>query len=482
YADTRSLAVTRIAFSLLIIIDLLIRSTFLEAHYTDNGIMPIEALVKYSWKAGYFSLHILSGEFSYQVVLFVLNAIFAIFLLLGFKTRFSTIVCTIFMISLHNRNPFLLQGGDTVFRCLMFWAIFMPWGLRFSVDSYLKSDKKEESKKIFSIGALAFMLQIAFIYYFTAVHKYAPEWKVKYTAIYYALSLDQFRYFLGNYLYKFPDLMKVLTFCIWWIEYLVAFILFFPLKNSYFRVIGILLISLFHIGLIFTMRLGLFPWISIASMLIFIPSLLWLINPNIERRLDLIFLYISKYFRKFSVLKFDYIKLNWLANLKYLEIILVVFLLIYVFWWNLKDIRKYSIKMPKQLYKITEVTRLDQKWKMFAPYPLKSSSWMVLAGTDKDGKAIDLFDGGDILSWEKPESFYNYYKIYRIRKLARNLTRTRNRGYLKYYSRYLCDKWNSDKSNKSITKVEIFLMSEKNIPNYNKMSINKKQLYQYICF
>ena len=120
--DIRSLSLCRILFATLLIIDLLIRSISLRAHYTNEGILPLEALFQNHWKSSYLSVHVLNGDFYYQLILFVIAIIFAFFLLIGFFTRTSTIISWFLLISMQTRNPLILQGGDVLFRCLMFWA------------------------------------------------------------------------------------------------------------------------------------------------------------------------------------------------------------------------------------------------------------------------------------------------------------------------------------------------------------------------
>ena len=117
--DLRSLAITRIVFSLLIFIDLIIRSRFLEEFYTDSGIMPLRAL-RLIYPTNYHnSLHALSGEYPYELSLFLLAVLFAFLLLIGLFTRIATIISWALLVSLNLRNPLILQGGDTLFKCLM---------------------------------------------------------------------------------------------------------------------------------------------------------------------------------------------------------------------------------------------------------------------------------------------------------------------------------------------------------------------------
>ena len=55
------------------------------------------------------------------------------------------------------------------------------------------------------------MLQLCFVYWFTAAAKLHPVWLSEGTAIYYALSLDQFTKPFGYVLLGFPGLLRQLT-------------------------------------------------------------------------------------------------------------------------------------------------------------------------------------------------------------------------------------------------------------------------------
>lgn len=480
--DLRSLALIRILFSLLIITDLVIRSFFLEAHYADSGEFPIEALLKYSWKVSYFSLHILNGELLFQIFLFVINVIFALLLLIGFNTRLFTILCAVFLVSLHNRNPLLLQGGDTLFRCLMIWAIFIPWGNRFSVDYYLNKQNYTASNKVFSLGALIFMLQVALVYFASTFYKNSPEWKENLTAVYYALSLEQFRYLLGHISYKFPDFMKILTFFVWWVEYLALFILFFPYRNHIFRIIGIVLVISLQFGLFLNMRLGLFPWISMAGVLIFIPTEFWSKFSVLDKYFNKPFESIYKYFKHFPVINLGFFNnRKIIISVRTIISLILLFLLSYFAYWNYNDNRLKSLKVPEKYFLFTEFTRLDQKWNMFAPYPLKTTTWYSLKGTKISGEAVDIFRNGKEFTLDKPESIYRDYSNYRIRKLFSNLQEVKNRGYLKYYLNAKCRQWNTNNPENKITKIDFYVIKEKNDLNYEKHGPIIRKLYKYEC-
>src|SRR3989344_6178869 len=148
--DFRSLALFRVAIALLILFDLGVRSLALAAHYTDFGVLSRDAFELHYGNLSWWSIHLLSGSAWFQATLFLIAAVFAIALLVGWHTRVVMVISWLMLISLQTRNPLVLQGGDILFRLLAFWACFLPLGAKWSLDSLRK---KSESKSVFSFGS-----------------------------------------------------------------------------------------------------------------------------------------------------------------------------------------------------------------------------------------------------------------------------------------------------------------------------------------
>ena len=132
--DYRSLALLRVALSIILIIDLCMRLTDLTAHYTDAGVLQRFDEVTAITRQFFVSFHLANGSEVFQIILFAINLIFAFLLLVGYRTRISTILLFIFTVSLHARNPLILNGGDDILRLFLFWSIFLPLGAVWSVD------------------------------------------------------------------------------------------------------------------------------------------------------------------------------------------------------------------------------------------------------------------------------------------------------------------------------------------------------------
>ncbi|RQH25828.1 HTTM domain-containing protein [Okeania hirsuta] len=273
--DLRSLALFRVGLALIIIVDLIERFGDLKAHYTDFGVLPRAVLIEKFLNSSVWSLHLFSGNILFQGILFVVAFICALALLVGYRTRLFTILSWVLLASLHSRNNMILNAGDSELRLLLFWGIFLPLGAYYSVDSALNSESKPFPKSIISGGTIALTLQICFVYWFTAMLKSHPIWWEEGTAVYYALNIDQLATPFSSFMLKFPQLLVFANFATLWIELLAPFLLFVPIKNSFFRCLTVFIFIGLHIGFRLGLVLGLFPYVCIISWLVLLPSDFW---------------------------------------------------------------------------------------------------------------------------------------------------------------------------------------------------------------
>jgi hypothetical protein len=280
------LALLRMGTAAVVLLDLSIRSTDLEAHYANMGVLPIAALFDHVWTPYQFSLHAASGLWQVQALLFGLAAGLAVALLLGYHTRLATVGSWLLLLSVQNRNPLIGQGGDDLLRMLLFWAIFLPWGRVWSWDA--RSRPVPERLDYASAATVAYVVQLSLLYWCTALLKYGPEWTHDGTALYYALSLDQLLLPGGRLLYQHPDLMRALTLGTWYTELLLPFALFIPFGVRWWRLLVIGVLFGFHLGISLTLYVGLFFIINMVSVLGLLPpvALDWLaprLGPHVAR-------------------------------------------------------------------------------------------------------------------------------------------------------------------------------------------------------
>ena len=274
-ADLRSLAVFRIVLALLVLGDLASLITDFSAFYTNTGVLPRTFLTEEVMNRWTFSLNLMNGEAFFQGLVFGVAALAALAMLAGYRTRLMTIIVWVTLMSIQWRNPLVLNSGDALLRLLLFWSMFLPLGAYWSVDRVLKAVPPRLAMRYMSMATVGLFMQIAFIYWFTVLQKSGPEWRTDGTALYYALSIDQFSTPVGAYLYNFPELLKVLTFATMGLEIFGPLLLFFPFFTGPVRTGTVLAFMSFHFGIWTTMYIGIFPWVSAFCMVCFLPSWFW---------------------------------------------------------------------------------------------------------------------------------------------------------------------------------------------------------------
>ena len=467
-ADVRSLAFFRIGLGVILILDLINRARDLTAHYTDYGVFPRDILNSHYTKY-FISVYELSGEFWFVLLFFIISFIFATMLLLGYKAKLATVISWFLLISLQSRNPIILQGGDILFRMLFFWAMFLPLNLRWSIDSSRKN-MKGMPEKVFSIGTIAVLLQVCFLYFFTGLLKNGREWFPDGTAIYYALSIDQFATHFGLFLLNFPLILKFLSYfvIIYWFS--GALLLLCPFAFFYVRMMAVLILVFLQTGMSLSLHLGLFPLIAIVAMFPLLPSEFW---DFFERKF-----FWQRWKKKFlngGRNEFDFSN-RW----KIFISLIGAFFILYVFIWNLTTLGLFN--MPSEVETVGYLTRVDQKWDMFAPYPLKDDGWYVIPGTLANRKEIDLFKNGQEVSWDKPDFVAAIYKNQRWRKYMMNIWQKRYSYAREPFAEYLCREWNSEHlGDERLEKLEIVFMRENTLPDYQYSEPVKVVLLEYEC-
>lgn len=272
--DLRSAALFRVLIALVVLVDLGIRATDLVAHYTDFGLLPRHALLERFAHPWTFCLHLIGGTAPVQAALFTFQALAAILLLVGWQTRWMTFLTWLLVMSLQNRNPAVLQGGDVLLRCALFWAMFLPLGARYSVDAALDTSARKSPERILTFGTIAFLGQVAMMYAFAGVLKTGPEWSGG-EAVYYALSLESFATDLGRWLLHLPSVLPPLTCLVLLLEMGAPFFLFYPSFTGPARAAVVALYGLFQLNLAVFLHVGEFPWVAIACLAPFLPSWLW---------------------------------------------------------------------------------------------------------------------------------------------------------------------------------------------------------------
>ena len=489
-ADLRSLALLRIGVAFIIIIDLINRSSDLVAHYTDHGAYPISAFSDYQkHNAWNLSFHTISGDWQIQLFLFLLAGLFALLLLVGYKTTIMTIVCWLFLLSLQARNPFIQNAGDTTLRLLLFWGIFLPWGKKISID-HLLSPILQKSNTVTSLGILGYFLQIAIIYLFAAWYKFnSPTW-IGGNAVQYSLQLESMATYVAHFLRVYPDFLRISNYSVLLFEAIGPILLFVPLFNGMVKILVVLGFIFMHISFGLNLDIGVFPLVSMVSVLGFLPPSFWNKVSNVK---------IKNYWKLFRII--NYLKnlevsmqlnrkkiihfpiliiiIRPLFNLSHhLLSIFICVIIFWIIWWNISELAFSDYKMPKNVADFGFYLRLNQKWNMFSNFQHKDTGWYVIPGLLSNGKIVDIYKAGGDFNFLEPKLISSTYKNEHWRKYLRSL---RKKDFQIYYASYLCREWNNTHiKDQKLINLEMILIFRKQ-PSNDEIIFSKKQIFKHSC-
>ncbi|ASP36162.1 HTTM domain-containing protein [Labrenzia sp. VG12] len=272
--DLRTLALFRVLLGVYILIDLVMRSRDLVSHYTDAGIMPRSVQIDHLYLTTW-SLHLANGAAWFQVLLFVVAGLAALGLLFGWRTRLMTVVSWLLMLSLQNRNTFILSGEDNLALLMLFWAMFLPLGARYSVDAALDRTGRFLDNGYLTLATAALLLQGMSMYFFSALLKTHPIWYQDGTAVHYALQLDYLVTPFALWFRQFQDLMTGLTYYVYVLELVGPILIFSPVFHRTLRTLLMLAFMSMHAAFAIFLEIGFFPFISIIMNLTFMPGWMW---------------------------------------------------------------------------------------------------------------------------------------------------------------------------------------------------------------
>lgn len=273
--DYRTLALFRVLIAGIVLTDLFFRSQYFVAFFTDQGILPRSVVINWFGNASY-SLYFINGSVFFSSILFAMAVIAAWCLLLGYKTRIATVVSWVLLVSLQHRTSILSSGADDLMRMLLFWGMFLPIGAKYSIDAAMEKNVLYTKPGHFSIATVAMLMQVLYVYWVGALLKTHANWHVDYTAIHFALNAEDYSTSLGMWvLNTFGVLLPFLTRFVLYIEQFGPLFLVSPILLLWFRLPVLFLLIAMHIGFVLLLNVGHFPYVSICSLLLFLPKEFW---------------------------------------------------------------------------------------------------------------------------------------------------------------------------------------------------------------
>ena len=463
----------RVGIGTLLLVDLAIRGADLNAMYTDEGIFSRSLICQYYTSEWNWSFHFGGGLWSFQAMLFGLAALFAIALLVGYETRLMTIASWLILLSLHNRLPPILNGADNLMRMLLFWAMLLPLGRVWSVDAWRAGRGAAQPTTAgmeLSIASAAILLQMGFVYLFSAIFKSNSSW-FQGEAIAGALAHDFYARPLGSWMLQFPAALSVATVMVLALEWLGPLLLFVPVRTVRIRLAVIALLTCMHLGIEMLLTVGLFSYVCITGLVLFLPPEFW---NALSRRLG----------RSPRTVAVEVATSRQRHLLGYAPQALCGLALTYILFVNVNG-------MPRRFLSWEPVSKneflayacgLGQKWDMFIAAPSKDG-WYVSRATLMDGSRVDLLHGGAKVVWTRPDNPAGMYPNHRWSKCFREMSYDDDMGYQVFrqpIAEYLCRNWNQNHGQeRNISEFELFFCMEH--PDQTGITANPRILRETIA-
>ncbi len=206
-------------------------------------------------------------ETSFHVLLLL-----AVLFLVGFQTRWVTPVLLVFWVGLSTNSTLLGNGGDTLMRIVLLFVVFADLSRHFSVDAWMRSRRGSRPSRFAArmprwvpswTGTWAHntvlilcVFQILLVYLVSSVLKFQGEEWMNGTAIYYALSIDQFHVLpaLSQLAWQSAPMVALATWTALWVQMLFPVLILW--KPT--RYVAVVLITGMHLGI--AVLLGLWPF------------------------------------------------------------------------------------------------------------------------------------------------------------------------------------------------------------------------------
>jgi hypothetical protein len=367
------------------------------------------------------------------------------------------------LVSLQARNPVVVAGGDVLLRRTLFWGLFLPLGTRWSLDAAAgrtgprwwdagSGDDDGDtvaSTRLVGPATAAMLVQPVLVYGTNAVLKLRGAAWPSGRAIRIVFGLDRYTLPSGKLLAETAGpALSVLGWA--WLGLLVAAPLLVVLRGRA-RSTLVVCFAAGHLGMLATMRLGLFPLVSAAALLPYVHTGGW---DRLAATRPVAWLE-DRFGRRDTEPERDgtadragrpWSRLRGTVpvpapvppsrrSVHRLSHAVVAVLLAGVLVWN-------AVAVGYAPVEDADAPRTDVPWDMFAPAPPEGRVWVVAPGRTVDGERVDAYEGTRLTSdrsrWDRPSTAY---RSVRWRKYVVSLVWGEEPRLVRPFAAGLCARW-----------------------------------------
>lgn len=258
------LGLYRIAIGLITIYCFALFAKDVTAFFSDQGLIPFSSIERTTHRDFHTILRWIGSPWAVKCALAALF-LAGISFTIGFYTRTSSIILFLLVLSFHERNQQVLNGGDVVLRTQLFLFMFAPAGAALSVDSLIRRVRHPGEPALPTLVApwaqRLMQFQVAIIYFVSAYAKWSGDLYRNGSAMYYVFGLIDFNIRGVERLMNYPVIYSTLTFAMLFVEIAIPFLMWFRAARPYAFFMGLLL----HLWIMIVMTIPVFGILMVTT-------------------------------------------------------------------------------------------------------------------------------------------------------------------------------------------------------------------------
>lgn len=278
--STHGLAATRIILGFIVASQLAVN--WADRRYTwGDGSQWTEAVRDGRGWPSFLGIYSHVGDTGFDL-LHLATILGGVLMMLGVRTRTSTIMTLLLWVSLYVSNPFVGSGGDAILRMVLLYLCFTDAGRRWSVDALIRDRRGGEVRGgnaewmgnvLHNLAVILIVHQVMVVYLASSFWKMQSSVWRDGTAVYYPLQTDAYS--------PWHDVLQPLyasSVFIGGATYTAIVVqLFFPVFLLYrpARLVALVVVTAMHLGIGLMMGIMYFSLVMIAVDMILISDRSW---------------------------------------------------------------------------------------------------------------------------------------------------------------------------------------------------------------
>jgi len=244
--SAKPLGAYRILFGLMVLAHLALISVDLDFWYTDIGLQQGDEAALTAGPLRPTPLAHFQDPASVRIALAMLAGV-AVAFTLGWRTRITSILLYLGLLSFYNRNLLTNCGPDQVMMITSFFMMLAPCGAAFSLDARRAARVRGTAAEplILPWAQRLIQIQLCVIYFVTAFLKCGGQTWLSGTSLHYVIHNHEVGQFNLEWLAAHTLLINLMAHAALMIEFSLAFLLWFRPTRRWVALLGVLL----HVGI-----------------------------------------------------------------------------------------------------------------------------------------------------------------------------------------------------------------------------------------